>query len=225
MTSTRQFFTHTRLQRITSSPNWIGPFLTLATLSVLLHFLLHPHLVRATLAHLPLSATPDDKAAVAQALTDELPLRLLFLPVRLLVGWSAFALLLFGIGVAFRLPERLHFVKVFALEVRAEAFNILAQYAALFYLLLTGRTQMRALEVPFSVAMLVPSNDIVLFSLLNSLNLFTLCYLILLTWGISVQSGCWRTKAVLIVCLTWSLWLLFHVGTTSFLREALHLLV
>lgn len=215
----------TSVIRMASSSRWMAWFLMLAAVSIAVHLSLHPYLVKATLAHLPSSATTEDKAVLAQRLSDELPSRLMFLPVRLLTGWAAFALTLYAIGVAFRPPERLRYVKVFALQVRAETFNVLGQFTAVCSLFLAPTDETGPVAIPFSAAMFSSSSDVVMFSLLNSLNLFTLFYVTFLTVGMKIQSRFSGVKAISVVVLTWSLSLLFHVGTTSFLRKTLHLLV
>jgi hypothetical protein len=220
-----EFVAHFFLQRIASSSRWVAVFLVLAAVSVAVHFSLHPYLVQATIAHLPSSATAEEKALMAQVLNDELPVRLLFIPVRLLVGWSAFALILFGIAMAYRPAERLHYRRVLALEVRAETCNVAGQVAAALYLLVMKANGTGPVEIPFSAANIIPSSDVVMFSLLNALNLFTLLYVVFLTEGIALQTGFSRRKAIFVVLPAWGLSVLFQVGTISFLRETMHLRV
>lgn len=212
------------LARIKSKPEWLTPFLMLAAITVLLYVLTHPFLIEATLAHLPASANADDKTAVAQTLHNELPLRSFFLPIRLLIGWTSFAFTLFMIGRVFRSAEQLQFVKVFSLCVHAEMFSILSKFATLIAFGFGGTAflKMPAL-VPFSAAHLISPKDSVTFSLLNSINLFTLLYVIVLTIGISVQSGMSRLKSLFVVVLAFLGLLLFDAGTVAFLRDILHL--
>jgi len=212
--------------RIDSKPNWLGTFLILAILSIVMYALMHPFLVRAALAHLPSSAAPADKEVVAQTLRSELPVRCAFLPIRLLIGWSTFAFVLFAICKAFTPSEPVHFIKIFSLEVHAELINIVAQSATLINLFIMKDASPNATAlVPFSAAAFVGSKDIVTFSLLNSLNFFTLLYMAILTMGVSTQSGFSRVKSLLIVVLTWSAYLLFNVGTIKLMRDTMHLLI
>ncbi|MBX2992501.1 MAG: YIP1 family protein [Bacteroidetes bacterium] len=211
------------LARIKSKPEWLAPFLMLAAISIVLYVLTHPFLIEATLAHLPASANAGDKAAVAQTLHSELPLRSSFLPIRLLIGWSSFACTLFLIGRTVRSPEQLHFVKVFSLCVHAEMIGVLSQLATLIGLTLRGSVflKMPAL-VPFSAAYLISTKDSVTFSLLNSINFFTLLYVLVLTKGISVQSGMSRRKSLIVVLLAFLGLLLFDAGAVALLRNTLH---
>ena len=214
----------TTLTRLKSKPDWLITFLLLSAVSIAMYILTHPFLVSATLAHLPSSATQEEKDVMAQTLRSELPLRCLFLPIRLLTGWASFAAVLFLVCKSFAPPEPVHFNKVFSLEVHAEFINICAQVATLIYLVLAPNStaKMPGL-IPFSAAMFIHTNDIVSFLMLNSLNIFVFFYIAILTMGISSQSGCSRSKSILIVLITWSANLLFNIGAIKLLRDTLHL--
>ncbi len=212
--------------RIKSTPRWLWTFIQLSALSIVVYIFAHPFLINATLAHLPSTATQEEKEFVAQTLRSELPLRCFFLPVRLLVGWTSFAAVLFLVGKSFAPPEPLHFNKLFSLEVHAELINTCAQAAILLRLLIAQdtSTEMTSLT-PFSAAMFVKGHDIVTLSLLDSLNIFALAYLAILTMGISIQSGFSRAKSFFIVFITWSVYLLFNIGSIKLMRDTMHLLL
>jgi hypothetical protein len=214
------------LTRIKTKPRWLVPFLVLSGLSIVLYVLMHPFLITSTLSHIPSSATMEEKVVVAQTLRAELPMRCFFLPIRLLIGWSSFAFVLLAVGRAFDPPEQLHFIKLFTLEVHAELFNMLAQSASLINLLLVaGSSPNLPSLVPFSAATLVPTKDIVSFSLLNSLNFFTLLYVGALTFGISLQSCFSLTKSLVVALLAWSACAVFNAGALKLLSDTLHLLI
>ena len=214
------------LEQIKSKPRWLTTFFLLSATSIFIYVLMHPYLVQATLSHLPLSATDEEKEIVAQTLQDELLLRCWFLQIRLLIGWSSFALVLFMICRALNPPKGIRFAKMFALEVHAEVVNILAQLATLTYLFARGDEGVNQVRcIPFSAAMFVRTDILVSFSLLNSLNVFTLFYIALLSMGVSVQSGCSRTKSFVIVLLTWLGFFLFNISALALLRDVMHLLI
>ena len=60
-------------------------------------------------------------------------------------------------------------------------------------------------------------------SLLNSLNIFTLWYVVLLAGGVSVLCATRPLKAALVVLLVWGSSLAFHTAVLRLLRDALHL--
>ncbi len=212
------------LRRLRASPDWLIAFLSLSALSIAIYILIHPYLVQAILSHLPPSATPEEKLVVAQTLNSELALRCLFLPIRLLIGWTSFAIILFLVCKSFVPPEPVFINKVFSLEVHAEVFNVCAQAATLLYLFIDGKSGNEPSLVPFSAAMFIASDNIVMFSLLNSLNIFTLIYFAILTIGISLQSEFSRSKSFVIVLIAWLALLLFNVGTIKLLQDTLHLI-
>ncbi len=201
-------------------------FILLSAAGVTIYILMHPFLVQATVAHLPSSATPEEREIVATTLRSELMLRCAFLPIRLLVGWSSFAVLLYALCRAFTPPKPIRFNRIFSLEVHAEATNLLAQLATLSYLILRSEGAPNATSlVPFSIAMIVRPDTFTMFSLLNSLNFFTLLYIAFLTMGISIQSGFSRGKSLLIVFVTWSVSVLFNVGVLELMQDVMHLIV
>jgi hypothetical protein len=214
------------LSSIALQPAWVAAFIVLSLLSISLSVMMHPFVVSSTLAHLPASASVEEKAFVAQRLRDDLPMRCLFLPIRLLVGWAAFAYVLFLVSKAITPAAGLHFVKIFSLEVHAEGVSRLAQLSSLVRLLLSHDASATIpLRVPLSAADLFPTSGIVGFSLLNSINFFTLWYGILLTLGLSLQSELPLKKSLAVVVVAFLVYLLFHTGTTLFLHNTLHLLI
>ena len=214
------------LAEIATRRSWLLSFAILAGISIIVFVWTHPFLIEATLVHLPPSATDSDKILVGQTLRSELPLRSFFLPVRLLAGWTVFAFMMYLTGKGFRPPEQLHFQKIFSLEVHAEIYLVLSRVAVLLGLIFGENDSSKMpLLVPFSAAHLIAVHDSMIFSLLNSLNFFTLLYIGALTAGISMQSGMSRTKSLVVVLLAFSLTLLFNVGMLAFLRDTLHLML
>lgn len=208
-----------------NSPKWLGRFLLLSAMSTVMYVLMHPYSLQAMLAHLPPSATAEEKEIVAQSLRAELPSRCAFLPIRLLIGWSTFALALFVASKSFMPTAPLRLKRIFSLEVLAEGANIGAQVTAYIYLVMRDEPVNATYIVPFSIAAFVSADTFGMFSLLNSLNFFTLLYIGILTVGLSEQSGFSRTKSFFIVLLTWSAYLLLNIGAIILLRDTMHLLI
>lgn len=102
----------------------------------------------------------------------------------------------------------------------------LAQLSSLVRLLLSNDASSTIPSlIPLSAADFFPTSGIVGFSLLNSLNFFTLWYGILLTLGLSLQSELSLKKSLAVVVVAFLAYLLFHTGTTLFLHDTLHLLI
>ncbi|HEV8538388.1 MAG TPA: hypothetical protein VGR15_05620 [Bacteroidota bacterium] len=204
---------------IKSNPRWIVQFLILAVLSIILAVLAQPYVVHLTLDRLPSSATAEDKFIVQQALDGELYVRCAFLPIRLLIGWASFALLLFYACKGWRSKESVRFYHLWSLEVTAESVMVLAQAASLIYALTGGGSSF--MRIPFGLDMVFgPLADPVKRMALNSVNIFALGYLYLLTTGISVLYGQSKIKSFFPVLAVWSLSVMFNVGIVSLLRDA-----
>jgi hypothetical protein len=200
-------------------PRWLGPFILLAVLHVALRLLAEDQNVRDVLAHLPPSATAADRAAAAASFSQSLPSRLLFLPVRLLIGWSVFAgtLYLFIRSLAPAVPVT--FVRVLALEVHAEPAMLLGAIGTSLGALLVPQEGMNAVRAPlFSVAAFVQGSfPPPVVSLLATLNCFTLWYVVLLATGIRVLFGMTMRTAAVIAAAAWALSVLFDTGFLSLL--------
>jgi hypothetical protein len=211
--------------RFRERPSWVAPFLVLTVAGIALLICRHPEAARLTLEHLPASATEADHDRVRSILDRELLFRCLFLPVRLLIGWGSFAVLL-DLGCRSLLGTRAAgFRHFFALEVHAESVLLLSQIAVMIAQLLGMHTFNGYPQIhPISLAAMVASRpDFVLTSLLGITNIFTLWYLFLLVYGAAVFCGTRMRRALLPVIAVWLLSVGFDLGVTSLLRDALHL--
>ena len=162
----------------------------------------HPARVEETLRHLPPGLTATDRAAIIADLDSRLPARVLVCPARLLLGWSSFALLLFVACRTVSPGMPLGYLQFLALEIHCESAGILGALAMPFVRRLFGD----------------PAGP-----LLNSLNIFTLWYVVLLAGGVSVLCATRPLKAALVVLLVWGSSLAFHTAVLRLLRDALHL--
>jgi hypothetical protein len=213
------------LRELASKPKWFAAYMMLSVVSIVSYVVIHPFLVQAVLAHLPSTATLQEREVVVQTLKGELPLRCMFLPVRLLIGWAVFGFGLYIICDAFKPPEPVRFAKVFSLEVHAETVNVIANLSALV-LPLTGHSNVGTQAIiPLSAAMVVSVDDSVTLFLLNSASVFTVWYIVLLSAGISLQTGFKYTRSLVTVLATWCAYALFTVIVLKLMQNSLHLLV
>jgi len=212
---------------IKARPRWVLVFALLALLSISIVIATHNQSVQSTLSHFPASATPGDREHVKDILDGELFSKSSFLPIRLLLGWSGFALLLFSLSRSFRPPDQVRFVQVFALEVHAEAIGLLSRLVIFATELIHGAAQTTLPPPPLLgvLSIVPPPGDFVLFSLLSSINMFTLWYVLVLTAGIHVLCGFAKRKAFLIVTGAWALTLCCDLAVLALLRDAFHLLI
>ena len=210
-------------EQLKHHPRWIVTFLILSVFGVVSFALMHPSLVQSTLQHLPASATNEDKQVVIESLNNELPAKLVFYPVRLFLGWSTFALLLLYISKAFGPMEPVRFNQIFSLEVHAEATSVIGQLVTAVITSVSDKGI--PITPPFSLAALGQGQSFVIGSLLTSLNIFTLWYIIVLFTGIHVICRFNKAKSLGIVFMAWVLTVMFNLGTIQMLRDQLHLLL
>jgi len=195
-------------------PRWLVPFLLVAAASVVLFALRYPDTLRAAMDHLPPSADAGEKERVSDLLHGQLVQRCLFLPFRLFGGWCAFAFALFLSSKAFRPPEGVRFTQFLALEIHAETILALSSLATTLRIPLPGATWM------FS-----SSQDFLLGTLLTTINLITLWYILVLTAGVSVLCGYSKRKAFLIVAGVWAISVFFNLGVLNLLSQSFHFAV
>ena len=210
-------------ESIKARPRWLAQYIVLASVSVIITVLMHPHIVHLTLYHLPSSATVQDKFIAEQSLNQELGIRCAFLPVRLLIGWVTFALMLFYACKAWAVREAVRFFDVFSLEVLAESVLVIAQAATLINVAVTGGAT-SFVKVPLGIDMFFSSlPDATVQMTLNSINVFGVWYIVLLTIGISSLYGLSKVKSCITVLAVWCLAVIFNIGVVSLLRDALSL--
>lgn len=193
-------------------PRWFVPFVILSIACVILFALRYPDTVRTAIDHLPASARSEERRHAADVLNDELMLRSLFLPIRLFMGWSAFSLVLFLSCKAFRPPEGIRFTQFLALEIHAELILLLSPLAA-----------MLGVPQPGGGWLFAPPQDFLLRTLLTTINLVTLWYILVLTAGVSVLCGYGKRKAFLIVAGVWVISVSLNLGVLNQLSQVFHL--
>jgi hypothetical protein len=209
------------LEGIKTNPQWLILFILLAGVSIIVILLQHERVVQLALDHLPSSATAEDKVAVRQSLDENLVIRCGFLPIRLIVGWAMFALTLFYACKAWSTSEVVRFGQLFSLEVAAESIMVLGRIASLIY---GGDAETPFLRVPLGIDMIsLPSQDAVVQMALNSVNVFSIWYFVILTMGISLIYGISKTKSVISVGAVWIVEILSNASILYVLRETLHL--
>ncbi|MGA2624562.1 MAG: YIP1 family protein [Bacteroidota bacterium] len=209
------------IEQLKMRPQWLIAFLVLAALSVLRLVYNYPAIVAATLDHLPPSAMAADKLLMQEHLAVDLYARAFFLPIRLLAGWSVFALLLYELSSWVGSAEPVHFRQLFALEVHAESVLLLGGCLEIVLHHGSGVSGM-----PLSAAtFLHPQSGIVLASILESLNPFTAWYVALLGLGVRIFCRFSVLKATAVAVTAWIVTLIWNLAIFKYLAESFHLMV
>jgi len=195
-------------EELRRTPRWLGAFLVIAAGLVALRLASHSHLVESTLAAVPATATAAHLAWARSILDGDLLLRSLFLPLRQVVGMGAFAFFLFLLCTAFDPPVRARFKQVFALEIHAEALNLIGGCISLV-IAMAGSDSGTA--------------GVGMFALLTSAKIFTLWYVVALSAGLPVLFGFSRLKAGLLASTAWIVSVLFNLLLLESVSASMHL--
>jgi hypothetical protein len=210
-------------EQIKSNPRWVVAFLFFSVVSATTYALNYPYLTQATVTRLPSTATLADKQEVVESLRLELPTKLAFFPVRMFVGWGIFSVALFYVSRAFAPREALRFEQVLSVEVHAEVSSIVANLITLI-LTLTSEDGKLA-DLPLSLAGVIHAEqDFVIKSLLTTLNIFTLWYIVFLTIAVATLCNLRKLKSLLVVLLVWTFSTMLNLGAMKILMDELHLL-
>ena len=181
-----------------SRPRWVVRFAVLAGLYVILGLAGSAGRTALTERWLPPAATAEARDAAGEALLGGMGIRSLFLPVRLLAGWSTFALLLYYACRIWNAREGYRFAQILAAEVYAEG-AVFAGAVTAFAAVLLGRGGPAVPWIPLGLDMVVTAEDFTGRYALNSFNVFSAAYVVLLSVSVSAMIGLARTKAFISV--------------------------
>lgn len=184
-------------------PRWIARFFILAGLYVALGIFGSAHRAEITAGNLPPPVSAGERAAAGELLTGRLTIDSLFLPVRLFVGWSAFALLLYFTCRIWSTRRPTRYVHLLAAEVYSEAAMFLGNLAAL--IAVTWDTGASPPWIPGGLDSILPAGDFTLRYVLNSVNIFSALYVALLVVMVSALVRISRGKAFISVLVAWGI--------------------
>ncbi len=206
---------------IASLAAWWRPFITMAALTILVALLSHSMAVNLTLAHLPPTATPDDRAQVKEWLDAGLPARTLLLPLRFSMECALSGIMLLVLARAFIGRQTGSFRSFFILSSTTAVVPLMGRVAGFIISLGATPGSTRFLAMPFSAALLVPTEgDYRIQLLLTSLNLITLWYVGLVTVGVAVLCRCKAWKAILVAVAAWTVTTVVSITVLALLRNA-----
>jgi hypothetical protein len=190
---------------IRHTPLWLLSFCLLAGAAALTDIIAHPHDVSATLAHLPPSATTEEREIVRTELDATLPLRIALLPSELLATWSARALLLYILIHAFGSGDPPRGKHLMCVAVGAGVVDVAERILETAFAAALLPTPDQAVAVPWTLLALTGDvSNYALRLLLTSINMFTLWYVWAVGWALSVLCGIHKSKAVLIAGSVWA---------------------
>lgn len=205
---------------IRKNPRWLGSFLILGALSLLVQILIDSHAMGAMLDRLPPSATTGDKTVVGAMIRGGMFTRLAFFPVRLLAGWAVYSLALYYACRSFFPPGLFRMRHILALEVHAEVVPLLEKIGTL--ILAAGGRMDAPMQVPFSLATVVHADSFSWYAVLSAFNPFEVLYVALLGAGISAITGLRWWKAGAASAGVWGLSVMANAAMIAVLNDSLH---
>jgi hypothetical protein len=207
-------------------PRWAASFLLLLTGSVLITLFAYSQLIDQVLEFLPPGATAGDKQIVSSQLHHEAFLRMAFLPVRILLGCTSFALFLYYLCRSVSSLVQFRYGQMFAVVVAAELILLagkgLGTLAALW-----------GLATPDILSALLPSvilshtteaSTLFTHILSNHLHVFTLWYAVALSCALHVICEFRWIKAGIVAVLAVGAWVALDVAILLIVRDAFQLL-
>jgi hypothetical protein len=207
-------------------PRWVASFVVVCVLYIVLGLASAGSRASLTAGHLPPAATPAARDATKEMLDGAIVVRSLFLPVRLFAGWSLFALALLYACRAWKSRSGLRFVQVFAAVVYSEIAPLLGAVAAL---LVAGSSGADAAQsppwVPGGLDLLIATHDFTARYALNSVNVFSLAYIALLTVTLSGATGLSRAKSAVSALFAWAAALFVNAAIIHALRSEFQFLI
>lgn len=204
---------------INQQPRWLVTFIIISVITIIMAFLIHPfnqHLMTAMLAEQFKDSDIEQILGTSLIFTY---IGYLFSPVFLLLRWLIIAALLYFIAVLSN-TEQLTYKTIFASVVHAEIILVVMNIVNVIILYFQGidtvtdPVHLQAI-VGLDFLMHAPADNMPLFILLNSINIFTIWYLSILTIGYSIITGFSKTKSMFIVGFVWLLTLFYQAAVAA----------
>jgi hypothetical protein len=200
-------------------PRWVAAFVVLSLLYIMLGLASGEGRAALTSAHLPLSATPGARVAAREMLEDATVIRSLFLPVRLFAGWSLFGLALLYACRIWKTRSGIRFGPVFGAAVYSEVALFLGAAAGFVTAASAGPGgEAGPPLVPGGLDLVIATGDFTARYALNSVNVFSIGYLALLSVTLSGATGLPRAKAAVSAILAWAAALFVNTSIVHALR-------
>ncbi len=207
--------------RVKEKPDWFWAFACISVLSIAMAFFTLPLSKRIAMIALEGTGTLDEtQIQKAISLSERLQyIGLLAIPVLFLLRWTILASVLYFSAILLGAQE-LQFKKVFSVLVYAETILLLVAVINILLLHIKGvesilhPTDLQAI-VGLDILMRDRRANLPLFTLLNSINVFSLWYVATLSIGVSVITNFSKLKSAVIVSSVWLLAIGFQVALAA----------
>jgi hypothetical protein len=203
-------------EELNEQPKWLAVFIIIALLSIVEAYLLLPFKQEVLLSSLSEKVGVERAQETLSVANQFVLIGLLFIPIPLAIKLVAITTIIFYSAILFN-AQNPNFKKLFTVTVHAEVIFLLMGIANIIGLEFNGVNSLRNHSIWQTIVGLddvfkdSPPN-IYLSTILNSFNLFSIWYLVVLTIGVSVSSRLERWKSSIMVSLLWTLGISFQIA-------------
>lgn len=208
------------------NPQWFLPFLVLSVIALTIEWFSFPYVLKVTIANLPPNAAQQHIQEAVSYLHGQRAINAAFIPLKLMAGWSLFALVLYYVCIVFKPLEQIQFRHVFAVVVFSEMITVVGKILSFVAALVKGIEHVNTiseLNNLYGLDFLFPgaTANLLLFTLMSNINPFSLWYLAVLTVGVSAVTGFGKIKSGVLTVCVWLLALGFGAAVVQLVQEGL----
>jgi hypothetical protein len=213
-------------KRLKDHPSWVMSFVALAIVSVVLDWFSFRTALRTAVDGLPQRATPEMIRDAVAYLEGRRFINLLLSPLKLWIIIVIFSYVIYlacSVSKSISPPHWKHFLAVvvwsYWVLIVGEALSLVTRSSVGPFSSDVGL----AFPQPPGLGMVkMSSSDPGLLYALNSVNVFSLWYLLLVSLGVSILSGFSRVKGILITTFVWLLGVLLSAALIRFTVAGVH---
>ncbi len=209
--------------RLNARPNWLIPFLIVAAAGVLSIFLMSPVMMHIVERQIPEGLSAEAQAQMISMIKVSRYHGIVASPLLLIVKWSISAFLLFSISVLF--GADITYRKVLSLLGHASIITALDNLLSIVVLYMRGIDTIKSMEDIQSTVLslnhiLGSSGHPVMRVFLESVNVLTVWYMIVLALGMASMTQVSRKQSAVIVGLVWAMHTIFLMGVATIFSHA-----
>ena len=209
--------------RLNARPNWLIPFLIVSVAGVLSIFLISPVLTHIVAAQISEGLSAEAQEQVISMFKLSKYYGILVSPLLLMVRWSISAFLLFSVSVLF--GADITYRKVLSLLGHASIITALDNLLSVAVLYMRGTETIKSMDDIQSTVLslnhiLGSSGHPVMRVFLESVNVLTLWYMIVLVLGMASMTQVSKKQSAAIVGLVWAMQTVFLMGIAMIFSHA-----
>lgn len=201
--------------RLNARPNWLIPFIIVALAGVVSIFLMSPVVTHVMVRQIPEGVSAETQEQLVSMFKVSRYYGILVSPLLLIIKWSISAFLLFSVSVLF--GADITYRKVLALLGHASIITALDNLLSIGIVYMRGIDTIKSMDDVQSTVLslnhiLGPTGQPVMRVVLESINVLTVWYMIVLVLGMASLTQVSRKQSAVIVGLVWAMQTMFVIG-------------